>query len=163
MSLHSAPCNLTRFPFSACIGYSSRLWCAMHPFLAIPYALAYAIVACMAISSRAALPYAHPNQLRYYSRRSPHHSAYAVALFGWVPYDCRAAFAAVDFAHCAAFGVRMSDCQRASETKFATMEINANKSTPRPPHPRFYWRFRIFTVFLREANRAKSAVWRGDA
>lgn len=41
--------------------------------------------------------------------------------------------------------------------KFATMEINANKSTPRQPHPRFYWRFRIFTDFSREANRPKSA------
>ena len=58
MSLHSAPCNLTRFPFSACIGYSSRLWCAMHPFLAIPYAVACAFVACMPISRHAAIP--HP-------------------------------------------------------------------------------------------------------
>ena len=97
MSLHSAPCNLTRFPFSAYIGYSSRLWCAMHPFLAIPYAVAYAIIACMAISSRAALPYAHPYSIRYYSRRIPHRSAYAITLFGWVSYDCRVAFAVVDF------------------------------------------------------------------
>ena len=45
--------------------------------------------------------------------------------------------------------------------KFAMMEINANKSAPRQPHPRFYWRFRISTDFLREANSPKSAVWRG--
>ena len=41
--------------------------------------------------------------------------------------------------------------------KFAMMEINANKSAPRQPHPRFYWRFRTFTDFSRDAFSPKNA------
>lgn len=37
------------------------------------------------------------------------------------------------------------------------MEINANKSAPRQPHPRFCWRFRIFTKFSRDAFSPKNA------
>lgn len=49
-------------------------------------------------------------------------------------------------------------CQRANEPKFAMMEINANKSAPRQPQPRFYWRFRTFTDFSRDAFSPKNAV-----
>ena len=93
---------------------------------------------------------------RYYLRRSSHLSAYASTLFGWVSYACRVAFATVDFAHCAALRSRFS-CQRASESKFAMMEINANKSTPQQPQPRFYWRFHAFTKFSRDAFSPKIA------
>lgn len=165
MSLHSAPFNLTRFPSSACIGYSSRLWCAMHPFLAIPYAVACAFVACMPISRHAAIPHpCAPLSLALSIRRasstfprmqSPFSGGFRTTA------ALRSPLSISRIVPRSAFACPIVKEQR--EPKFATMEINANKSTPRPPNPRFYWRFRIFTVFLREANRAKSADWRGDA
>ena len=149
------PAILTRFPFSAYAGYSSRLWYALHPSFAIPRTIAYAIIACIPIPRYAALPYVHPHRLRFSfaAQIAPFRVCKHPFRVGFVCLPrcvrrCRfprivprSAFASsVVKEHCRSFASPV----RGSASLATHMEINANKSRPRSRNPRFYWAFRTF-------------------
>lgn len=159
------PAILTRFPFSAYAGYSSRLWYALHPLLAIPRTVAHAIIACIPISRYAALPCARPYRLRFSFAAQVALSAYAITLFGRVSYDCRVAFAVVDFrALCRVrrplhqlsknIAARSLHPLGVPQSLATHMEINANKSRPRSRNARFYWGFRTFAPIFHTSELA---------
>jgi hypothetical protein len=83
------------------------------------------------------------------SRRSPHLSAYVSTLFGRVPHAYRVVFATVDFAHCAACGVHMTNCQRATQTEVRNNGKQCKQINPTTTAPPFLLAFshihRFFT------------------